>query len=126
MNDVPNPEKPGEMIEHGELEANPGLVEGLPKDFRAVAVSGGDNVSVAIGSNGLVKAWGSFHVRSSRPISYCVFLRSLRLVFGWIPWVSKYCRSREEASDSHHSSSTGEDTILLDIYWLKPCCWSHY
>ena len=53
------------MFEREELEARPGLVEGLPKEFRAVAVSGGDNVSVAIGSNGLVKAWGSFHVRNS-------------------------------------------------------------
>ena len=63
------------MIEHEELEANPGLVEGLPKDLRAVAVSGGDNVGVAIGSNGLVKPWDSFHVRSLRLIGYCMFLR---------------------------------------------------
>ncbi|KAF8342950.1 regulator of chromosome condensation 1/beta-lactamase-inhibitor protein II [Cantharellus anzutake] len=61
VDDVLNPERPGEVFERAELEANPGLVQGLLADFRAVAVSAGDNVSLAIGSDGHLKAWGSFH-----------------------------------------------------------------
>jgi Regulator of chromosome condensation (RCC1) repeat len=63
--DVPNPEKPEEMLDREELESTPMVVDNLEKDrFRAVALAAGDNISVAIGADGLVKAWGSFHVSS--------------------------------------------------------------
>ncbi|GAA5989809.1 hypothetical protein JCM5350_002950 [Sporobolomyces pararoseus] len=55
--------KPG--IESEELEANPGLVEGLTRpgeqeEFEAVTVAAGDSVSLAVSKKGELKAWGSF------------------------------------------------------------------
>lgn len=62
--DVPDPADKNNVLDREELEANPYPVDSLTEDgFRPVVASAGDNVSIAIGQDGVVKAWGSFHVR---------------------------------------------------------------
>ncbi|KDQ13965.1 hypothetical protein BOTBODRAFT_110732 [Botryobasidium botryosum FD-172 SS1] len=59
--DVPNPEKPEEMMDREELECNPMVIDTLvEEDFRAAAVSAGDNISVMLSEDGTVWACGSF------------------------------------------------------------------
>lgn len=62
--DVPDPENPGKVIENENLETLPFVIESLEKEnFRAVSVSAGDSVSVAVSDKGEIRAWGSFRVR---------------------------------------------------------------
>lgn len=64
--DVPDPAEKGKTLDREELESNPYPVEALTDDgFRPVVMSAGDNVSIAVGQDGSVKAWGSFHVRNT-------------------------------------------------------------
>ncbi|KIY66994.1 RCC1/BLIP-II protein [Cylindrobasidium torrendii FP15055 ss-10] len=55
--------RPTEAIEGkdpDELEASPSLVEGLDDNFIAVGADAGDCMSVAIGSEGQLRVWGTF------------------------------------------------------------------
>ena len=62
-NDVPDPDNPGHDIEPEILETQPIAIPTLAKDgFRAVTVAAGDSISVALGSKGELRAWGSFRV----------------------------------------------------------------
>ncbi|KAK8854578.1 hypothetical protein IAR55_003317 [Kwoniella newhampshirensis] len=59
--DVPDPNNPGSMIPNEDLETVPMVIESLEKEkFRAVQVSAGDSISVAISDSGELRAWGSF------------------------------------------------------------------
>ena len=56
-------ERPGSTMEPEVLESSPMLVSSLdPNEFRAVLVAAGDSISVALSSEGKIKAWGSFRV----------------------------------------------------------------
>jgi alpha-tubulin suppressor-like RCC1 family protein len=60
---VPNPENSGSFIDTEILESQPLVVESLVQEgFRAVKVSAGDSISVALGSTGQLRVWGSFRV----------------------------------------------------------------
>lgn len=60
---VPDPENEGQVIENEILETTPTVIESLEKEgFRAVSVSAGDSVSVAVSDKGEIRAWGSFRV----------------------------------------------------------------
>lgn len=77
VDDVPDPEKPGEMLGRDTLECNPMQSEDpVDEGFRPVAISSGDSISVALGTNGTVRAWGSFDVRPSYSLipAYSEFL----------------------------------------------------
>lgn len=57
-------------VESEELETKPMLVQGLQdEDFKAIRVAAGDSVSLAISDRGELRAWGSFRVSLSRPLS---------------------------------------------------------
>ncbi|GJJ06239.1 hypothetical protein Clacol_000429 [Clathrus columnatus] len=59
--DVPDPENPSEILEAEILETQPMVAQSLAdENFRAVAVSAGDSVSVALGLDGDLRSWGSF------------------------------------------------------------------
>ncbi|KAF8335878.1 regulator of chromosome condensation 1/beta-lactamase-inhibitor protein II [Cantharellus anzutake] len=59
--EIPDPSNPGKNFEPEELETQPKTVDTLVEDnFRAVKVAGGDSVSVALGSRGDIRVWGSF------------------------------------------------------------------
>ncbi|KAF8520331.1 hypothetical protein BU17DRAFT_65360 [Hysterangium stoloniferum] len=60
-NNVPDPDKPSETLEAEILETQPMAVDTLVDEkFRAVGISAGDSVSVALGEDGDLRAWGSF------------------------------------------------------------------
>ena len=62
-NDVSDPDNPKETLEAEILETQPMVVQTLVDEkFRAVDVSAGDSVSVALGHDGDLRAWGSFRV----------------------------------------------------------------
>lgn len=62
-NNVDDPENPGSFIDTEILETVPMVVSGLvEEEFRAVKVSAGDSISIALGELGDVRAWGSFRV----------------------------------------------------------------
>ena len=73
VNNVPNPDKPGENFEREELESVPMLVAALEEQkFRPVIVSAGDSLTIAIDADGHAKGWGIFRVGKSIPcISLC-------------------------------------------------------
>ncbi|KAF8527766.1 regulator of chromosome condensation 1/beta-lactamase-inhibitor protein II [Gautieria morchelliformis] len=59
--DVPDPDNPKETLEAEILETQPMVIQTLvDENFRAVAVSAGDSVSVALGHEGDLRVWGSF------------------------------------------------------------------
>lgn len=61
---VPDPANPGSVFENEALETVPMAIESLDKEgFRAVSISAGDSVSVAVSDKGEIRAWGSFRVR---------------------------------------------------------------
>ena len=63
MNNVPNPEKPGENFEREELESVPMPVVELEKqNFRPVLVSVCDSLTIAVNADGHAKGWGIFRV----------------------------------------------------------------
>lgn len=60
------------MIPNEDLESWPMVIDSLnDAGFRAVEVAAGDSVSVAISDEGVLKAWGSFRVRSLASVA-CV------------------------------------------------------
>lgn len=64
--DVPDPDNEGETIEAELLETEPAVIPSLVDEgFRAVAIASGDSISVALGDQGDIRAWGSFRVRRS-------------------------------------------------------------
>lgn len=64
---VPDPDNDGEFIETEILETQPMAVKSLDDEgFRAVKIVAGDSISVALGSKGELRAWGSFRVRISK------------------------------------------------------------
>lgn len=63
-NGIPDPNAPDSFLEEDFLESQPMLLSSLADaKFRAVAVSAGDSISVALGSSGELRAWGTFKVR---------------------------------------------------------------
>lgn len=61
---VPDPDDSNEILEAEILETQPLVVQTLvDEEFRAVEVAAGDSVSVALGSEGQLRVWGSFRVR---------------------------------------------------------------
>ena len=61
--DVPDPDNPSETLEAELLETQPIVLQSLVDEkFRAVDVSAGDSVSVALGHEGDLRSWGSFRV----------------------------------------------------------------
>ena len=66
---VPDPDHPEETLEPEILETQPMVVQTLvDENFRAVDVSAGDSVSVALGEDGELRAWGSFRVSLHLPL----------------------------------------------------------
>jgi regulator of chromosome condensation len=62
-NSVPDPDNPKETLEAELLETQPMVVQTLvDENFRAVDVSAGDSVSIALGHEGDLRSWGSFRV----------------------------------------------------------------
>jgi hypothetical protein len=60
---VPNPEDPTTTLNTTDLESQPTLIQTLVEDhFRAVHVAADDSISIAIGDDGQLRAWGSFRV----------------------------------------------------------------
>ncbi|KAF8588636.1 RCC1/BLIP-II [Ramaria rubella] len=60
-NQVPDPDNTNEILEAEILETQPMVVQTLVDEkFRAVDVSAGDSVSVALGDEGDLRSWGSF------------------------------------------------------------------
>jgi hypothetical protein len=67
---VPNPEDPTTTLNIADLESQPTLIQTLiDENFRAVHVAAGDSISVAIGDDGGLRAWGSFRVSLVRSCS---------------------------------------------------------
>jgi alpha-tubulin suppressor-like RCC1 family protein len=63
---VPDPDNPEETLEDEILETQPMVIQTLvDENFRAVDVSAGDSVSVALGHEGDLRVWGSFRVSIS-------------------------------------------------------------
>ena len=61
--DVPDPEKPGEVLDADTLTATPHPVQSLiDENFRAVRIAAGDSISAAISTTGDLRAWGHFRV----------------------------------------------------------------
>lgn len=61
---MPDPENPDKMLDNDELETWPMSVTALEEEkFHAVEVAAGDSISVVVGEEGDVRAWGSFRVR---------------------------------------------------------------
>ena len=61
---MPDPENPGQKIDSEELESWPMAVAALEEEeFRAVKAIAGDSISIVVGEEGDVRAWGSFRVR---------------------------------------------------------------
>jgi alpha-tubulin suppressor-like RCC1 family protein len=68
MVEGPDPEDPSKALESEVAESTPTVLKGLVEEqFRTVAIAAGNNVSVALSSEGKLKAWGSFRVCSFRP-----------------------------------------------------------
>lgn len=60
---VTDPDKSDQILEQEILESQPMVVQELvDQSFRAVDVVAGDSVSVALGSHGDLRVWGSFRV----------------------------------------------------------------
>lgn len=67
---MPDPENSSHILETEILETQPMVVQSLvDADFRAVAVSAGDSVSVALGLDGDLRSWGSFRVHITSVLS---------------------------------------------------------
>ena len=86
---VPDPDSPQEILEAEVLETQPMVVQTLvDENFRAVDVSAGDSVSVALGHEGDLRAWGSFRVSlASFGLQCCdpkLWLRSSPLTVSWV------------------------------------------
>lgn len=63
MVEGPDPEDPTKTIDSDIAESTPTILKTLvDEEFRAVSVAAGNNVSIALGSDGRLKAWGSFRV----------------------------------------------------------------
>ena len=61
MVEGPDPEDPSKTIDSDVAESTPTILKPLvDEEFRAVQVAAGNNVSVALSSDGRLKAWGSF------------------------------------------------------------------
>ncbi|QRW25210.1 poly(A)+ RNA export protein [Rhizoctonia solani] len=57
----PDPEDPSKTIDSDVAESTPTVLNTLAEEqFRAVSVAAGNNVSLALGTNGQLRAWGSF------------------------------------------------------------------
>ena len=57
------PDNAEEAMDTEILESQPMVVQGLlDEEFRAVQVAAGDSISVAVSSDGRLRAWGSFRV----------------------------------------------------------------
>jgi regulator of chromosome condensation len=67
MVEGPDPEDPTKTIESDVAESTPTVLKTLQdEEFRAVLIAAGNNVSVALSSEGKLRAWGSFRVCYSR------------------------------------------------------------
>jgi regulator of chromosome condensation len=63
MVEGPDPEDPTKTIDSDVAESTPTVLKPLlDEEFRAVSVAAGNNVSLALGTNGQLRAWGSFRV----------------------------------------------------------------
>ena len=63
---VPDPEDPEKFLPSDELAMTPHPIQSLLDErFRAVKIAAGDSVSAAISSDGELRVWGSFRVRSA-------------------------------------------------------------
>ncbi|KAG8749282.1 hypothetical protein FRC11_011476 [Ceratobasidium sp. 423] len=61
MVEGPDPEDPTKTIDSDVAESTPTVLKSLVEEgFRTVSVAAGNNVSVALGTNGQLRAWGSF------------------------------------------------------------------
>ncbi|KAG9095608.1 hypothetical protein FRC06_009628 [Ceratobasidium sp. 370] len=61
MVEGPDPEDPSKTIDSDVAESTPTVLKTLvDEEFRTVAIAAGNNVSVALSSEGKLKAWGSF------------------------------------------------------------------
>ncbi|KAG8693775.1 hypothetical protein FRC09_010302 [Ceratobasidium sp. 395] len=61
MVEGPDPEDPSKTIESDLAESTPTVLKTLvDEEFRAVSVAAGNNVSIALSSEGQLRAWGSF------------------------------------------------------------------
>ncbi|CAE6520459.1 unnamed protein product [Rhizoctonia solani] len=57
----PDPEDPTKTIDSDVAESTPTVLKTLvDEEFRAVSIAAGNNVSIALGTNGQLRAWGSF------------------------------------------------------------------
>ncbi len=63
MVEGPDPEDPTKTIDSDIAESTPTVLKSLvDEEFRAVQVAAGNNVSVALSTDGRLRAWGSFRV----------------------------------------------------------------
>ncbi|KAL5638195.1 hypothetical protein ACGC1H_005035 [Rhizoctonia solani] len=61
MVEGPDPEDPTKTIDSDVAESTPTVLKTLvDEQFRAISVAAGNNVSIALGTNGQLRAWGSF------------------------------------------------------------------
>ncbi|CAL1701214.1 unnamed protein product [Somion occarium] len=59
--DIPDPEKPGEVLDADTITSFPYPLDSLVEEnFRAVRVAAGDSISAAISDKGELRVWGSF------------------------------------------------------------------